>query len=127
MKRKRTWTVAYLRSAVVENGDFSALQKQKLEVEQYCQKNSLVLKKVFWDVGSGADLTRKGWKELVNYVASSNGAINYILSLDPSRICRNLPLLLLESDQLEKDYKLKFIYCLKANKAIKIKSFLARI
>lgn len=126
MKKRKTWTVAYLRTALVENGDFSALHKQKQEVEHYCKVKNLTLKRIFWDVGSGANLnSRIGWEDLVEYIASSNFAINFILSVDPSRICRNLPLLLREEGKLEKNYKLKFIYSKKIYKSVSIKNYLA--
>ena len=127
MKKNKTWAVAYLRTAILENGDFSKIQQQKQEVEKYCIENGLSLKKVFWDVGSGANFNRKGWNDLVEYISSSNGAINFILSTEPSRICRNLPLFIQETDKLKKGYKLKFKYCQKAKKAISTKNFLFRI
>lgn len=101
--------VSYLRAARIEMGDFDSLVRQKAVIEAYCSNNDIELVNVFWDVASGSNFNRKGWKELEVYLSNHPGYAQLLISADPSRIGRNFALFIMEEKRFKEQYNITFL------------------
>ncbi|HMR81832.1 recombinase family protein [Chitinophaga pollutisoli] len=107
--RKRA--VSYLRAAKIEMGNFDSLIRQKATIKEYCLKNNIELVNVFWDVSSGNNFNRKGWKELEVYLSNNLGRAQLLISVDSSRIGRNYALFATEQERFKGLYDVDFCFC----------------
>ncbi len=93
------------------------IENQLDQLKAYCRQRRIQVVKVYYDVGSGMDFNRKGYREMITEIEKGVVNVQLLICTDNSRLSRDLSAaFLVAKTMLKHKVEIRFINTTKLKK-----------